>query len=146
MSHSYIKIWIHTIWATKNRLPLIRPAIEASLFSQMKEELTGCGCYVRIINGMPDHVHSLFSINAQKSIGDVIKQVKGGTSHWVNQQNTLLEKFAWQTGYAAYSVSESQFKKVFEYIKNQKSHHATNNFQREYADFIKLHKLENKEE
>ena len=146
MSHSYIKIWIHAIWATKNRLPLIAPAIEASLFSHMKEELKDCGCQVKIINGMPDHVHSLFSINAQKSVGDIIKQVKGGTSHWINQQNDIMEKFAWQTGYAAYSVSESQLQKVFESIKNQKVHHAKITFQQEYDDFIKLHKLENKGE
>ncbi|HEY5368937.1 MAG TPA: IS200/IS605 family transposase [Hanamia sp.] len=144
MSHSYIKIWIHAIWATKNRQPMITQDIEKPLFSHMKEELSDCGCYVKIINGMPDHVHSLFSINAQKSIGDVIKQVKGGASHWVNQQNILNAKFAWQTGYAAYSVSESQLQKVFDYIKNQKEHHAKNTFQQEYENFIKLHHLENK--
>ena len=60
-----------------------------------------------------------FLLNAQKSIADVIKQIKGSASHWVNEQNLIPEKFAWQTGYGAYSVSESQLEKVFQYIKNQ---------------------------
>ena len=144
MSHSHINIWIHAIWATKNKLPLITPAIEASFFSQMTEGLKGCGCHVKIINLMPDYVHSLFSINAQKSVGDIVKRVKGVASYWINQQNDLMEKFAWQKGYAAYSASESQLQKVFEYVKNQQVHHEKITFQQEYDDFIRLHKLENK--
>jgi len=79
-----------------------------------------------------------------KSISDTIKQVKGSSSHFINQQNILNEKFAWQTGYAAFSVSESAVEKVFEYIKNQKQHHQKQTFQIEYEEFIKLHRLSNK--
>jgi REP element-mobilizing transposase RayT len=91
-----------------------------------------------------DHVHCLFLINQQKSIAEVIKQIKGSTSYWVNEQNLIEEKFAWQTGYAAFSVSESQFDKVFNYIKNQKPHHTKTSFSEEYDNFIKLHGLEDK--
>lgn len=143
MPHSFIKIWIHAIWATKERLPLIKQNVETSVFDQMRKQFVESGCPVRIINGMPDHVHCLFLLNPQKSIAEVIKQVKGSSSHWVNEQNIILEKFAWQTGYAAYSVSESQLEKVFQYIKNQKAHHAKTTFQMEYDEFIKLHGLEN---
>jgi len=143
MPHSFIKIWIHAIWATKERLPLIKQNVETSMFNQMRKQFVESGCPVRIINGMPDHVHCLFLLTPQKSIAEVIKQVKGSTSHWVNEQNIILEKFAWQTGYAAYSVSESQLEKVYQYIKNQKAHHAKTTFQTEYDEFIKLHGLEN---
>jgi putative transposase len=143
MPHSFLKIWIHAIWSTKNRLPLITTDIEALLFKQIQQEFSYCGCNVKIINGMPDHVHCLFLLNAQKSFGDIIKQVKGGSSHWLNQQNNLGEKFAWQTGYAAYSVSESQLSKVYNYISNQKAHHAKTTFLKEYENFIALHGLNN---
>jgi REP element-mobilizing transposase RayT len=143
MPHSFIKIWIHAIWATKERLPLIKQNVETQVFDQMRKQFVESGCPVRIINGMPDHVHCLFLLNPQKSIAEVIKQVKGSTSHWVNEQNIIAEKFAWQTGYAAYSVSESQLEKVFQYIKNQKAHHAKTTLQMEYDEFIKLHGLEN---
>jgi hypothetical protein len=69
--------------------------------------------------------------------------VKGSCSHEINKQNITKEKFSWQTGYAAYSVSESVLEKVFQYIKNQKQHHKKINFQKEYEDFIRLHGLQN---
>ncbi len=99
------------------------------------------GCPVRIINGMPDHIHCLFLLNPQKSIAEVIKQIKGSSSHFINQNNLISEKFSWQTGYASYSVSESVVDKVFQYIKNQKSHHQKKTFEQEYEGFIKLYGL-----
>ena len=69
---------------------------------------------------MPDHVHVLFLQNPQKTISDIIKQIKGSSSHFMNREELILEKFAWQTGYAAFSVSESQLEVVYQYIKNQK--------------------------
>ena len=143
MPHSFNKIWIHAIWATKDRSPLIQTVIEKKIFNCMINEFTGQSCPVRIINGTTDHVHSLFLLNPQKAITDVIKQVKGSTSHWLNRQNLLKEKFAWQTGYAAYSVSESALDKVFQYIVNQKQHHQKTSFIKEYSEFIKLHGLQN---
>jgi putative transposase len=116
------------------------------LFNYMAQQFSGTGCPVKIINGMPDHVHCLFLLNAQKSIAEIIKQIKGSASHWVNEQNIINEKFAWQTGYGAYSVSESQLEKVYQYIKNQKTHHAKITFSKEYNEFIKLHGFENEEE
>jgi len=143
MPHSYNKIWIHTIWATKERQPFIQQRIESKIYDHMREQLIGSGCPVRIINGMPDHVHCLFLLNPQKSIAEVIKQVKGSTSHYVNEQNIIPKKFAWQTGYAAYSVSESVVEKVFEYIRNQKQHHSRKSFQQEFDEFIKIYGLLN---
>ena len=142
MPHSYNKIWIHAIWATKDRVPLIHQNIEQKVYLFISEQLREQGCPVRIINGMPDHIHCLFLLSRQKSIAEVIKQIKGSSSHYINQNNLIADKFAWQTGYAAYSVSESVVEKVFEYIKNQKSHHQKKTFQQEYEEFLKLYGLE----
>jgi REP element-mobilizing transposase RayT len=143
MPHSYNKIWIHAIWATKERQEIILPKIERKIHDFMRTQFIEMGCPVRIINGMPDHVHCLFLLNSQKSIADVIKQIKGSTSHFVNQENLINEKFAWQTGYAAFSVSESAMDKVFHYIKNQKEHHLKKPFPNEYDDFLRLNGLSN---
>lgn len=143
MPHSFNKIWIHAIWATKNREPLIEPIIEKNLHQYIDKQLREMGCPVRIINGMPDHLHCLFLLSPQKSISEVVKQIKGSSSHYINQQNTLESKFAWQTGYAAYSVSESVLDKVYNYIKNQKKHHQKKSFQQEYGEFLKLYGFEN---
>jgi putative transposase len=143
MPHSFNKIWIHAIWATKNRESLIHQNLEQKLFQYISEQLREQGCPVRIINGMPDHVHCLFLLSPKKSIMDVIKQIKGSSSHFVNQNNLIPEKFAWQTGYAAFSVSESVVERVFQYIKNQKQHHQKRSFQQEYEEFLKRYGLNN---
>ena len=117
MPHSFNKIWIHAVWSTKERQPLIPRAAEIKIHNFLREELIELGFPVRIINGMPDHIHSLFLLNPQKSVAEVIKYVKGITSHSINDQNLISKKFSWQTGYAAYSVSESQLERVFQHIK-----------------------------
>lgn len=142
MSHSFNKIWIHAIWSTKERAHLINANIEGQIHQYLKSELENMGCKVSIINGMPDHIHCLFLLNRQKSIAEVIKQIKGTSSHFINQNNLTEEKFSWQTGYAAYSVSESVMQKVYHYIKNQKAHHAQKSFNQEYDDFLKLNGLQ----
>lgn len=139
MGHSFNKIWIHCIWSTKERSHLIIPDIETMVYNFISDQLREIDCPVRIINGMPDHIHCLFMLNPQKSIAEVIKQIKGSSSHFINQNNLTNEKFSWQTGYAAYSVSESVLDKVFYYIKNQKIHHQKKSFQQEYNDFLKIY-------
>lgn len=139
MSHSLCKIWIHAIWGTKERIPLIESKIEKPLYDCMYGEFIKVNSPARIINGMPDHVHSLFLLNTQKCLADIIKQVKGSSSHHVNLNDLIPSKFAWQTGYAAYSVSESMLEKTFLYIQHQKENHKTKSFQEEYEEFLKFH-------
>ena len=141
MPHSFIKIWIHAVWATKERQPLIHKSVENTIYQFISEQLRAQGCPVRIINGMPDHIHCLFLLSRKKSIAEVIKQIKGSSSHYINQANLISEKFSWQTGYAAFSVSESIVDKVFQYIKNQKQHRTKKKFQQEYEEFIELYGL-----
>lgn len=143
MSHSFNKLWIHAIWSTKERRPLIHAAIEKQIHELIFEQLREQGCRVRIINGMPDHIHCLFLLNPQKSIAEVVKQIKGSTSHFINQNDLIDDKFAWQTGYAAFSVSESVAERVFYYIRNQKQHHAKKTFQQEHDEFLKIYGLDN---
>lgn len=139
MSHSFNKIWIHAVWATKDRAPLIHPSIEQNVLKFIEQQLQQQGCKIEVINGMSDHVHCLFLLNRQKSIAEVIKQIKGSSSHFINQNNFIPLKFAWQTGYGAFSVSESGVKRVFEYIKNQKQHHRNKSSRQEFDDFLRLH-------
>lgn len=145
MPHSFNRIWIHAIWSTKERELLINENVEAKIHDNMRGQFIECGCPVRIINGMPDHVHCLFLYNAQRTLSEIIKQVKGSTSHWINANDITLEKFSWQTGYAAYSVSESVVETVYRYIARQKVHHQKQTFPDEYEAFIKLHGLLNDE-
>lgn len=136
MSHTFSRLLVHAIWSTKNREPLITSLMETQLFEFITTQFREMGCPLRIINGTSNHVHVLFFLSTQKSLADVIKQVKGASSHWVNLQDFSNSKFAWQTGFAAYSVSDSVGEKVYEYIKNQKDHHRKVTFQDEYDLFV----------
>ena len=103
-------------------MPLIHTKMEHKLFDFIKEELKKTGYMVSIVNGMHDHVHCLFGINPQKSITNIIKQIKGRTSHFVNSNNLISKKFIWQLGFEVFGVSHSALDNVCQYIRNQKQH------------------------
>ena len=141
MSHSYYNLWVHLIFSTKDRRPLITDNVKESIYKCIKDELSSTGIFARIINGMQDHVHCLFMQNPTKSIAETIKNLKGVTSHWINQNNIVPMKFSWQTGYAAFSVSESQLEKVYRYILYQEKHHLKRTFEQEYDEILKNNNL-----
>ncbi|MCB0744388.1 MAG: IS200/IS605 family transposase [Ignavibacteriae bacterium] len=142
MSHSLTKIWIHGLFGTKNREALIKSTFENELHIHLKNKLENeLECTVRTINGNKNHIHILFLLNPNYSIREVFKTIKGESSHWINQNDFLHTKFSWQIGYGAFSVSESQLKKVELYIKNQKEHHKQMTFEEEYEKFILKYKV-----
>lgn len=139
MPHSYNKIWVHALWGTKHRDHLISTDLEKMLYKWLYEKFTSLNCPARIINGMPDHIHCLFHLDESITLADVIRHVKAGSSHHINELDLFSWKFAWQIGYAAYSVSESQFDAVYHYIKNQKTHHKKQSFPEEYNAYLEKH-------
>lgn len=141
MSHSSVKLWVHAVFSTKNRELLISFDIEKKVYNILTHELIEQSCPVEIINGMPEHVHIMFLLDPRKSLSDVMKQIKGASSHEINDKSIIQAKFGWQTGYAASSVSESQVARVKAYIQNQKEHHKKITFQQEYEQFLKVHGL-----
>ena len=142
MSHSLLKIWIHGLFGTKDRTVLISSEFEKELYNHIKQKLENeLDCKVRIINGTSDHIHILFLLSPNFSIGDIFKNIKGESSHWLNQSSLTKFKFAWQTGYGAFSVSESMVKKVERYIHNQKEHHKKMTYEEEVKLFLKKYEL-----
>ena len=136
MSHSLAKIWIHLIFGTKNRFPMINASFEKHLYAHIKNLLEkDFKSKVEIINGTADHIHILLLQNQNHSIAELTKNIKGNSSHWINQNNFTKGKFAWQTGYGTLSVSELMVGKVRNYIKNQKEHHRKISFAEEYRRF-----------
>ena len=143
MSHSFTKIDIHGIFSTKNREGLITTKLEPVLYEKIVEIFNkDLKCRLHIMNGVEDHIHVLFTLNAVITVSDVFKTVKGSSSHFVNQQDIISKKFSWQTGYAAFSVSPSQFQKAYKYIENQKLHHKTKTFHEELEALFKSHGVE----
>lgn len=142
MAHTYYKIWVHIIWSTKDRRPLLNSELRPQLFQHVHEKAIAEGYYLDIVNGVDDHLHSLFSLNPKFAISEVVNKIKGESSHWINSNGFLKTKFAWQEGYAAFSVSESAVARVREYIKNQEEHHRKKTFREEVEGLLRLHKIE----
>jgi len=138
MSHSLYKIWLHIVFSTHRREPMITPKLEPFIFRHIRHMLIESGCYPLAINGMPDHIHLLIQMNPNKSIAEIVKQVKGTSSHTINRSKIIKDQFAWQTGYGVFSVSESQLEKVRIYIFNQKKHHTKISFSDEIEKFTTI--------
>jgi putative transposase len=119
----YWRLFYHAVWGTKNRLPLIESAWEADLHGYIWGKATALECIPHAINGMPDHIHVAVSIPPKLSVATLIGQLKGASSHRINEKYTHSE-FAWQAEYGVVSFSESSLTRVVNYVKNQKKHHA----------------------
>jgi putative transposase len=133
----YLKIWVHLVWTTKNREPLLSADIRKQLFDHIRKNAAEKGIYIDFINGYIEHVHCLISLGSGQNIDKILMLLKGESSNWINKNKIFRRKFAWQDEYFAVSVSESAVNRVREYIKNQEEHHRKKSFQEEYNDFMR---------
>lgn len=133
---SYIKVWLHIVWATKQRQPLLSKSIRQNVFSHIKENAATKGIYIDCIDGHADHLHILLSLGADQTIAKAIQLLKGESSFWINQSKLINSKFEWQDDYFAVSISESNIGNIRAYIMNQEIHHTKKTFQQEYDEFM----------
>ena len=134
---SFIKVYIHFVWSTKNRVPLLDNVdLRINVWKHIRENAKEKGIYIDFINGHNNHCHCLVSLGADQTIQKIMQLIKGESSFWINKHNLTKQKFEWQDEYFAVSVSESVLDKVRNYIKNQEEHHKQKTFQQEYDDFI----------
>ena len=133
---SYVKIWLHCVWGTKNRIPFLSQSNKKAIFSHIKENAKSKGIYVDFINGHKEHIHCTISLNADQTLSKVIQLIKGESSFWINKSKLTHGKFEWADEYFAVSVSESQINSVRDYIKLQESHHKNKSWEDEYNEFI----------
>jgi putative transposase len=122
----YWRLFYHVIWGTKNRLPLIESAWENDLYGYIRGKATALECIPHAINGMPDHIHVVISIPPKLSVATLIGQLKGASSHRVNESFVSHHSFAWQAEYGVFSFSERSLSRIVHYVRNQKNHHAEN--------------------
>ena len=128
MRRSRAVLFVPLIWRTWDRLPLIRPEIERELFRLLSNEAEGMKCTVIAVNGTEDHVHMLIRTPPTVGVADIVKQIKGVTSHWVNAQHSGPTPFKWQGHYGAFTVSRWDVDKIADYVRKQKEHHADGNY------------------
>jgi putative transposase len=138
----YTSVYIHFIWATKNRAPLISNELKPLLLNHIKENSIKKGIFISSLNCVDDHIHLLVSLGTEQTIAKTAMLIKGESSFWVNKQKLIPTKFEWQDDYIALSVSYSAKDKVKDYIKYQEIHHKKTNFNEEYQEFLKLNNID----
>ena len=136
MPHSYSSIWIHIIWSTKNREPILKPELKNEVIQVLQRIAIEHEINIDCVNGVDDHLHLLVRLRTDQSVADVVKTLKGNS--WEYFRNTDQQYLSWQDGFAAFSVSADKVYAVRKYIRNQVKHHQDKSF----SDELKMIKDE----
>ena len=120
-------VFLHLVWATWDRLPLITHQIERPLLRNIESEAIRHKCKVVALNCVEDHVHILLMLPSTISVADLVKQLKGVSSHFINDVHRSDSQFKWQGSYGAFTVSKSDVDRVVRYIQRQREHHQSGN-------------------
>jgi REP element-mobilizing transposase RayT len=142
MPQSLVSLHVHIIFSTKERAPLIAPALQPRLYEYIGGILRADKNSLIAAGGISDHVHLLVSLGRESSIADTVRIVKSNCSKWIHESFRDLEAFAWQAGYGAFAVSFSNLGQVKRYIAEQEDHHRKRTFQEEYREFLRRHEIE----
>ena len=141
MPHTATNLLVHFIFSTKQRCALIKPDFEEDLHAYLGGIVRQIGGTALCVNGTKDHVHLLVRVPANHSIADVARLIKTNSSKWIREKWPQHRLFAWQTGYGAFTVSESGLGAVRDYISNQRENHKIRLSQEEFLAFLKKNKI-----
>ena len=134
MGHSYTNLLYHIVFSTKDRRPL--PDYEIRLHDYIGGTVRALGGISLALNGTEDHVHLLAKLRPDRALSDVLRKLKANASGWMHRVFPRIENFTWQQGYGAFTVSQSNVRKVTEYIARQKQHHQKISFRDEFIEFL----------
>ena len=142
MSQSLVRNYLHLIFSTKHRAPIIVPPYEQQLHSYIGGICKNLECLPLQVGGYTDHIHILCMLSKKIALIKLVEEVKSHSSKWIKTKNDSLQNFYWQNGYGAFSVNPTQVNKVTSYIINQHEHHNKKSFQDEYRLFLKKYQIE----
>ena len=142
MSQSLSKIYLHIIFHTKTTSPTIREVDLQRMHAYIGQLVNDTGCINIWVDGVDDHVHILCLLGREVTIAHLVEEVKRNSSRWIKSIDPVYRNFAWQGGYAAFSVSQSVVDKTLAYVKSQQEHHKKQSFEDEYIAFLKLYGIE----
>lgn len=147
MRRNKLALYVHFVWATWDRLPLITPQLERRLLRYIEGVARKLGCTVLAINAVPDHVHVLLSMPSTVTIADLAKNMKGASSRFVNEELHPSAQFKWQGSYGAFTVSRWDTEKIIGYVNRQKEHHAVSELWPELEEmFVEVNEDESAED
>jgi putative transposase len=130
MPHTYASIFVHCVFSTKARHPLIPTDRAPELYAYLSGIAHGEGFSIVVAGGTANHVHTLIALPASATLATAVQKLKGSSSRWMGRG------FSWQEGYGAFSVSPSQLPVVKKYIQNQETHHRKRSFEEEFVALL----------
>lgn len=136
MPQSLGRVFVHTIFSTKHRLPRIDYAVEAALWAYMAGICKALGCPPVRIGGHLDHVHVLCGLSRSVAIKKLLEEVKKESSKWMKTKGAAYEEFYWQDGYAIFSVAPEEVDSVAAYIAGQREHHQRQSYMDECRELF----------
>jgi putative transposase len=142
MGQSLVKNYVHIVFRTKHRAPMITPPYEEELHSYLGGICKNLECHPIKIGGYTDHIHILCMLSKKIALMKLLEEVKSHSSKWMKTKDESLNNFYWQDGYGAFSVNPSEIDNVIAYIERQHEHHSKKAFQDEYRTFLKKYKVE----
>lgn len=142
MPQSLASVLVHLVFSTKHREPWITEAIEPELHKYLSTIFRGCDSPALLVGGYNDHIHALFSLSRKWTIASIVEEVKTSSSKGIKTKGEEFRQFHWQSGYGAFSVSQSNVEQVRAYIANQKEHHTKQDFHHEYRFLLKKYQIE----
>jgi REP element-mobilizing transposase RayT len=146
MANTYSQIYIHIVFAVKGRQNLISKNWNDELYKYITGIITNEKQKLIVINGMPDHIHILVGLKPDKSLSDLVRDIKANSSRFINEKKWINGKFEWQTGFGAFLYNHSQLTNVINYIQNQENHHKEKTFKEEYVEFLESFDVDYKNE
>ena len=142
MANTFTQIHLQLIFAVKFRAAMIGEEWKNELHKYLAGIVEKHKHKLIVVNGVSDHVHMLIGYRPHQSLSDLLQDIKGSFSKWINEKKLTKSKFAWQQGYGAFSYSHSHLQRVINYINNQKNHHKKITFMDEYKAFLKAFEVE----
>src|SRR5215831_12858320 len=142
MANTYTQIQIQTVFFVKRRTELIQKEWKADFYKYITGIIQNQNHKLLAINGVNDHLHIFFGMRPTQSLSDLMQDVKGSSSKWINEKGFIKDKFEWQEGYGAFSYSKSQASNVIAYIQNQEAHHYKITFLEEYKKFLEKFEID----
>lgn len=142
MGQSLVKNYMHIVFSTKHREPLILESVENELYAYLGGICKTMECNPIKIGGYTDHIHILCMLSKKIALMDLLEETKSHSSKWIKTKGEEFSNFYWQNGYGAFSVSHGHVERVINYIANQKAHHSKNIFQDEFRILLKKYEVE----
>lgn len=142
MANSYKRVYLHLVFAVKNRDAVLDKSFRNDLFKYISATLTNRGHYALAVNGFTDHIHIFFDYNCRELVEDIVREIKKTSSNYIKERKLVKGKFEWQSGYGLFSHGFREKKAIIDYIKKQEEHHQRRTFKNEYLSLLKSFDVE----